>query len=108
MKRAIRLCPFPPVWYFMLLGTGYHLSGNNQAADIALNLALERDSNSYFARLWLASTLVEMGRLEEAREVSKAALDIEPTFSAFSWAESFKSESHARLKNNLRAAGFSE
>ena len=108
MKRAIRLCPFPPVWYFMLLGTGYHLSGNNQAADIALNLALERDSNSYFARLWLASTLVEMGRLEEAREVSKAALDIEPTFSALSWAESFKSESHARLKNNLRAAGFSE
>ena len=108
MKRAIRLCPFPPVWYFILLGTGYHLSGNNQAADIALNLALERDSNSYFARLWLASTLVEMGRLEEAREVSKAALDIEPTFSALSWAESFKSESHARLKNNLRAAGFSE
>jgi TolB-like protein/class 3 adenylate cyclase/Tfp pilus assembly protein PilF len=102
MKRAIRLCPFPPVWYFMLLGTGYHLSGNNQAADIALNLALERDSNSYFARLWLASTLVEMGRLEEAREISKA------TFSALSWAESFKSESHARLKNNLRAAGFSE
>jgi adenylate cyclase len=108
MKRAIRLCPFPPVWYFMLLGTGYHLSGNNQAADIALNMALERDSNSYFARLWLASTLVEMGRLEEAREISKAALDIEPTFSALSWAESFKSESHARLKNNLRAAGFSE
>ena len=108
MKRAIRLCPFPPVWYFMLLGTGYHLSGNNEAANVALSLALERNSNSYFARLWLASTLVEMGRLEEAREVSKAALDIEPNFSALSWADNFKSESHARLKGNLIAAGFSD
>jgi adenylate cyclase len=108
MKRAIRLCPFPPVWYFMLLGTGYHLSGNNEAANIALSLALERDSNSYFARLWLASTLVEMGRLDEARAVSQAALEIEPNFSALSWAENFKSESHARLKGNLIAAGFSD
>jgi len=108
MKRAIRLCPFPPVWYFMLLGTGYHLSGNNEAANIALSLALGRDSNSYFARLWLASTLVEMGRLDEARAVSQAALEIEPNFSALSWAENFKSESHARLKENLIAAGFSD
>jgi len=108
MKRAIRLCPFPPVWYFMLLGTGYHLSGNNEAANIALSLALERDSNSYFARLWLSSTLVEMGRLDEARAISQAALEIEPNFSALSWAENFKSESHARLKGNLIAAGFSD
>ena len=108
MKRAIRLCPFPPVWYFMLLGIGYHLSGNNEAAIIALSLALKRDSNSYFARLWLASTLVEMGRLDEARAVSQAAFEIEPNFSALSWAENFKSESHARLKGNLIAAGFSD
>jgi adenylate cyclase len=108
MKRAMRLCPFPPVWYFILLGTGLHLSGNNEAANIALSLSLKRDSNSYFARLWLASTLVEMGRLDEARAASKAALDIEPNFSALSWAENFKSESHARLKGNLIAAGFSD
>lgn len=108
MKRAIRLCPFPPVWYFMLLGIGYHLNGNNEAAIIALSLALKRDSNSYFARLWLASTLVEMGRLDEARAVSQAAFEIEPNSSALSWAENFKSESHARLKGNLIAAGFSD
>lgn len=108
MKRAMRLCPFPPVWYFMLLGTGLHLIGDNEAANIALSHALKRDSYSYFARLWLASTLVEMGRLDEARAVSKTAFDIEPNFSALSWAENFKSESHARLKDNLIAAGFSD
>jgi adenylate cyclase len=108
MKRAMRLCPFPPVWYFILLGTGLHLIGNNEAANIALSQALKRDSYSFFARLWLASTLVEMGRLDEARAVSKAALDIEPNFSALSWAENFKSDSHSRLKDNLIAVGFSD
>ncbi len=108
MKRAIRLCPSPPAWYFKSLGTGYHLSGNNEVALIALNLAIERNSNSYFARLWLASTLVEMGRLDEARTVSKTALEIEPNFSGLSWTENFISESHARLKGNLIAAGFSD
>jgi hypothetical protein len=49
-----------------------------------------------------------MGSLEEARAVSKAALDIEPNFSALTWAENFKSESHARLKGNLITAGFSD
>ena len=108
MKRAIRLCPFPPAWYFMILGAALHLSGNNEVANITLNLVIERNSNSYFARLWLASTLVELGRLDEARAVSKAALDIEPSYSALRWAENFKSKSHARLKGNLIAAGFSD
>jgi adenylate cyclase len=106
MKRAIRLCPFPPEWFFTLLGTGFHLSDNNEAAIIALDLAVERSPQSYLPRLWLASTLVELGRLEEARVTSKAVLDIEPNFSAMSWAESFNSDSHARLKDNLLAAGF--
>jgi len=57
---------------------------------------------------WLASTLVEMGRRDEARAVSKAALDIEPSFDVVSWANGFKSDSHARLKENLLAAGFPE
>ena len=84
------------------------MSGDNEGARIALNLVIERDSYAYFPRLWLASTLVEMGRLDEAKAVTKAAIDLEPTFSALSWAESFKSESHARLKGNLIAAGFSD
>ena len=108
MKRAIRLCPFPPEWFFTLLGTGFHLSDNNEAAIIALDLAVDRGPHSYLPRLWLASTLVELGRLEEARATSEAVLDIEPNFSAMSWAEGFNSDSHARLKDNLLAAGFPE
>ncbi len=108
MKRAIRLCPFPPEWYFTLLGTGFHLNGNNEAAITALNMAIQRDPNSYFPRLWLASTLAEMGNSIDALAATTAALDIEPNFSVLKWADSFKSDSHTRLKDNLLAAGFSK
>ena len=108
MKRAIRLCPFPPVWYFSLLGAGLHLNGENTAAVYALNMALKREPFSYLPRLWLASSLVEMNRLDEAKEVEKAVLDIQPNFSTLDWTGTFKSKSHARLKSNLLAAGFPE
>ncbi len=59
-------------------------------------------------RLWLASALVELGRLDEARLISRLVLNMEPGFSAVSWADSFQSETHARLKDNMLAAGFPE
>ena len=106
MQRAIRLCPFPPVWYLMLLGAGFHVNGDSELACSALELAVERQPDSHLPRVWLASALVESGRPDEARTVSKAVLDIEPTFSAVDWSNKFKSKSHKRLKDNLLAAGF--
>jgi adenylate cyclase len=108
MKRAIRLSPFPPGWYFNLIGIGYHLDGNSEVAIPALNHAVQRDPGSHQPRLWLASALVDLGKLDEAREVSKTILDIEPSFSATKFAASFKSDSHLRLRENLLAAGLPE
>jgi adenylate cyclase len=108
MQRAIRLCPFPPAWYLTVLGAGFYLNGDNEAAISALEQAAEREPDSVLSRLWLASALVEMGRLDDAREVSKAGIDIEPAFDVMSWANSFSSKSHLRLKGNLLAAGFLE
>ena len=106
IQRAIRLCPFPPTWYLMVLGAGFHLGGDNEAAISALKQAVERDPDSHLPLLWLASALVEMGRLDEARAVSKSALDIEPNFSAVSWTKNLSSKLHARTKANLLTAGF--
>lgn len=108
MQRAIRLCPFPPSWYLLVLGIGFHLDGDNEAAITALEQAVKREPDSHIPRLWIASTLVEMGRQDEARVVTEEIKAIEPDFSAVSWAQSFKSKSHARLKDNLLTAGFSE
>jgi TolB-like protein/Tfp pilus assembly protein PilF len=106
MKRAIRLCPFPPVIYFWALGLAYHLNGENEQAVIVLRLAVERNRVALMPRLWLASALVELERLDEAQEICTVALEIEPNFSAVAFAQSFKAKSHARLKDNLLAAGF--
>jgi len=108
MKRAIRLCPFPPAIYFWALGLGFHLNRENEQALLVLRLAIERNREALMPRLWLASALVELERLDEAQETCAAALEIEPNFSAVAFAESFKSKSHARLKDNLLADGFPE
>ena len=108
IQRAIRLCPFPPAWYLMVLGAGFHLDGDNESAFSILEQAVERDPDSHLPLLWLVSTLVEMGRLEEARTVSKAALDIEPNFSAVSWMKNLSPKVYERTKTNLLAAGFPE
>ena len=108
MKKAIRLCPFPIPWYLMVLGAGFNLNGNNNAAIAALYQAIEREPDSHLARVWLASTFAESGRMDEAKVVSKEVMDIEPNFSVARWANSFKSKSHERLKGNLLAAGLPE
>ena len=108
MRKAIRLCPFPIPWYLMVFGAGYHLNGENNAAITALNQAIEREPESHLPRVWLASTFAEMERFDEAKAVAKEVLDIEPKFSTLRWANSFKSKSHERLKDNLLAAGLPE
>jgi len=108
IQRAIRLSPFPQPWFLSLLGTGFHLIGQNETAVSALVQAVEREPDSHLARVWLASTFAEMGRLAEARELSNSILSIDPAFSVLSWAESYRSKSHERLKDNLLAAGLPE
>ncbi len=106
MRRAIRLCPIPLPWYLMVLGAGLHLNGDNEEAIFNLEQAAERMPDSVIPRLWLVSALVELGRLDEASSVARVVLDIEPDFSAAHWSKSFKSKTHARLKDNMLAAGF--
>lgn len=108
MQKAIRLSPYPYPWYLLVLGIGFHLSGDNEAAIPALERAAERMPNSNFPLFWLASTLVETGKLDEARAFYRAALDIEPSFDVLSWTKSFNSRTHAKLKDNLLAAGRAE
>lgn len=108
MQKAIRLSPYPYPWYLLVLGIGFHLSGDNEAAIPALERAAERMPNSNFPLFWLASTLVETGKLDEARAFYRAVLDIEPSFDVLSWTKSFNSRTHAKLKDNLLAAGRAE
>jgi len=105
IQRAIRLSPFPPAWYLCLLGTCFHISGDNETAVSALEHAVEREPDSHLARVWLASTLADMGRLDQAHAIAEAVIAIDPAFSVSKWTKSYSSKAHARLKDNLLAAG---
>ena len=106
MRLAIRLCPDPLPWYLLVLGAGLHLGNENPEAIDALEKAAASMPESVLPRLWLVSALVDSGRLEEASAMSKQVRDLDPEFSALSWADSFKSKTHKRLKKNVRVAGF--
>lgn len=107
IRMALRLCPYPPPWYLIISGEGFYLDGDLEAAKTALEQGIEHEPESNIGRPWLAITLVDMGRLDEAREVAREALDIDPFFSVTSWMGRFV-EADLRLRDNLLAAGFPE
>ena len=96
----------PLPWYLLVLGAGLHLENENLEAIDTLEKAAASMPESVLPRLWLASALVDLGRIEEASFLSKAALDLDPAFSALSWADSFKSKTHENLRQNMLVAGF--
>jgi adenylate cyclase len=108
MKKAIRLCPFPPAWFLFILGMGFHLRGDNDTAIHAFEKSLERDPESHLTNAWLASALVESGKQDEARSASEKVLEIEPSFSVEDWSEAFESRAYLRIKANLLQAGLPE
>ena len=110
LQRAIRLSPFPPVWYLSILAAGYHLNGGNEDAIPVLEQAAEREPDSALSRLWLASALIETERLDEAKAVSQEALGLDPTLSVTDWVSKFVSNpiAQARILKNVIAAGFPE
>lgn len=110
LQAAMRLSPFPPVWYLTLLAAGYHLNGDNENAIPVLEQAAEREPDSALSRLWLASALVETEREAEAKAISQEALNLDPTLLVRTWVSQFISNSDAqdRILSNLLAAGFPE
>jgi len=111
IERAIRLCPICPAWYLMILGSSYHLLGDQDVAVATLREAVQREPESILIRPWFSSALIEQGSLEEARRVATDILRIEPGFSRETWIRPIgvnDSALAARLSKNLDKAGLPE
>ena len=112
MKRAIRLCPFPPSWYLTSLGLGYHLDDNNDAAIPILKRAAKQEPDSLYSWLYLASALPESGALSEAREIAARVKTIEPNLSSSEfvskWLGALDGSTQKRIRSNLTRAGIAD
>jgi adenylate cyclase len=108
-KKAIRLNPFPPVWYLWGLGSCYRDMGRYEEAIAEFRKALRLYPDSLPPHLGLAATYSLMGREQEAHAETTEILRIDPKFSLSRHAKGFlffKNQSDAdRYTESLHKAG---
>jgi TolB-like protein/class 3 adenylate cyclase len=81
--KAFRLNPHPPGWYYWVLGYAQYSARRYEDAVQTLRHETTRGTGS--SRL-LAASLAQLGRLEQAKEVGRHFLAINPNFSVSHWA----------------------
>lgn len=84
IRKAFRLNPFPAGWYYLTLGQAQYAAGDYEAAVETL-----RRDETYRtgSRRFLAASLAQLGRLDEARAEAELFLISNPHFSTRHWAE---------------------
>lgn len=109
LEKAIRLSPFPITWYLTSLGMGYHLNGDNESAIPILEKTARQEPDSLFSWMFLASALAENGDLDEAREIGKKMVAIDPNLSVSTLTtmglEYLDESIQQRIQRNFLAAG---
>lgn len=108
IRKAFRLNPFPPSWYYLPLGQALYAAGEHQAAVEALR---RDETHRTSSRRFLAASLGQLGRLEEARDEAELFLVGNPDFSIRHWAtmEPFRDDAmRERFIDGFRKAGLPE
>jgi TolB-like protein/tetratricopeptide (TPR) repeat protein len=83
IRTAFRLNPFPASWYYLALGQAQYAAGDYEAAIETL-----RRDETYrtSSRRFLAASLAQLGRLDEARAETELFLVGNPHFTIRHWA----------------------
>jgi adenylate cyclase len=107
-KKATRLNPMPPNWYFLSLGYAYCVTGQYEKAIATVKKALQRNPDDMMAHIALATSYIMGGREEEARAEAAEVLRIDPKFSLEYYANTlpYKNQADTELMiDALRKAG---
>ena len=72
-----------------MLGTCYHLMGDNDLAIQNFKEAIKREPDGPTYKPYLTSALIEAGQ-DESRRAAEDVLRVEPEFSASRWTETFR------------------
>jgi adenylate cyclase len=108
LKKAIRLNPFPPNWYFYSLGNVFFVMGQYEEAAEAYQRAIQRSPDFLLVRIGLAASFGALGHEEEARAAAIEVLRIDPKFTLERFAHGllYKDQNDAdRYIDALRKAG---
>jgi len=102
-KKAIRLNPVPPSFYFVNLGFSYSRAGQYEEAIEAYNKGIKKQSNNIFGHRGLAATYSLMGRGKDANEAALEVLKIDPEFSLRNVAKTVPMKNQDELKRLIEA-----
>lgn len=108
IRKAFRLNPFPASWYYLPLGQALYAAGEHQSVVEALR---RDETHRTSSRRFLAASLGQLGRLEEARDEAELFLVGNPEFSIRHWAamEPFRDTGlRERFVEGFRKAGLPE
>ncbi|MFZ1426678.1 MAG: winged helix-turn-helix domain-containing tetratricopeptide repeat protein [Geminicoccaceae bacterium] len=108
IRKAFRLNPFPASWYYLTLGQAQYAAGDYEAAVDTL-----RRDETYrtSSRRFLAASLAQLGRLDEARAEVDLFLVGNPHFTTRHWAMTEPFRDAATLEHfvdGFRKAGLPE
>jgi tetratricopeptide (TPR) repeat protein len=106
VRKALRLNPYHPNWYWNTFARVLHAAGHYaEALDVYSRIA-ERPS---FYDAYVAACHAELGHMEEARAHAESALKVRPDFSIGTWSRGLPYKNDADLQrflDGLRKAGF--
>lgn len=84
IRKAFRLNPYPASWYYLTLGQAQYAAG---AYEAAVETLTRDETYRTGSRRFLAASLAQLGRLDEARAEVELFLIANPHFSTSQWAE---------------------
>ncbi|WP_439500872.1 winged helix-turn-helix domain-containing tetratricopeptide repeat protein [Aminobacter ciceronei] len=83
IRKAFRLNPFPASWYYLVLGQAQYAARDYEAAAETL---LKDETYRTSSRRFLAASLAQLGRLDEARAEAELFLVGNPGYTTRHWA----------------------
>ncbi|MBO3273677.1 winged helix-turn-helix domain-containing tetratricopeptide repeat protein [Pseudomonas schmalbachii] len=83
IRKAFRLNPFPASWYYLTLGQAQYAAGEYAAA---VETLCRDETYRTSSRRFLAASLAQLGRLDEARAEAELFLVGNPHFTIRHWA----------------------
>ncbi|MDH3691859.1 MAG: hypothetical protein OEU36_20655 [Gammaproteobacteria bacterium] len=103
VRKAIQHCPVYPVWYRTTSSRAYWAMLEPEKAESEARLTLELDPRMSYGYVVLAKSLVDQGRIDEAKQAAAAALEIDPDFSIRFWVDGMPYEDPALTDRQVQA-----
>ena len=102
-KKAIRLNPFPGIYYYFALGHAYFMTGQYDDAVVTCKKMLEKHPDNIHANILLTASNSSLGRDAEATASAKEILRINPKFNVTSMAKRLSYKNKADLERLVAA-----